>query len=437
MTTPTSRKADPPPTLKTLTPSDGFLTLRKIDQGGALQARKLSTCALQFYWRYTDAGKTYRVPIGVYDASAPPKSLKASSKGFSVAAAAEACSAKAKIQTDRALQSGYREHVAEQKVAHAAVVAQRVDAQKHSLTKLLAAYVNYLKAEERRSWADVQSMFRLHVQEAWPTVATKPAANVKPDDLLDIFRKLIEANKGRTSNKLRAYIRAAYQCALDVHSLPSIPVAFKAFRITVNPAALTRRVAKHDKADKNPLSEAEIRTYWRAVKKLPGIKGAALRLHLLSGGQRIEQLVNVKNSDAEDRAICIYDIKGRPGGDPRRHIVPLLPPALAATKELRNDGTYLVSTDGGETHLSAMTLSNWAREAAADIPDFQLKRVRSGIETLLAAAGVSKDIRGHLQSHGLSGVQAKHYDDHDYLPEKRKALEVLFVALQSKKRIRV
>jgi hypothetical protein len=34
-------------------------------------------------------------------------------------------------------------------------------------------------------------------------------------------------------------------------------------------------------------------------------------------------------------------------------------------------------------------------------------------------------VRGHLQSHGLTGVQARHYDGHDYMPEKRKAIEIL------------
>ena len=59
------------------------------------------------------------------------------------------------------------------------------------------------------------------------------------------------------------------------------------------------------------------------------------------------------------------------------------------------------------------------------IEGFQLKRIRSGVETLLAAHGVSREIRGHLQSHGLTGVQARHYDGHDYMAEKRRALEIL------------
>lgn len=44
----------------------------------------------------------------------------------------------------------------------------------------------------------------------------------------------------------------------------------------------------------------------------------------------------------------------------------------------------------------------------------------------MAAAGVPIEVRAHLQSHGLSGVQARHYVRHDYLPEKEQALRSLF-----------
>ena len=90
------------------------------------------------------------------------------------------------------------------------------------------------------------------------------------------------------------------------------------------------------------------------------------------------------------------------------------------------DGEYAISTDGGTTPLNGVTLSKWAQAADHKIAGFQLKRVRSGVETLLSSMGVSKDIRGELQSHGLSGVQKRHYDAYEYLPEKRKALTKLF-----------
>ena len=63
-----------------------------------------------------------------------------------------------------------------------------------------------------------------------PAVADAPAVDLTPDQVLDMLRRLIEAGKGRTANKLRSYIRAAYQCALDVRTIASIPVVFTGIR---------------------------------------------------------------------------------------------------------------------------------------------------------------------------------------------------------------
>jgi hypothetical protein len=49
--------------------------------------------------------------------------------------------------------------------------------------------------------------------------------------------------------------------------------------------------------------------------------------------------------------------------------------------------------------------------------------IRRTAETMLAGMGVSKDLRVQLQSHGLNGVQDRHYDRHGYMNEKRAALE--------------
>ncbi|MBL0089768.1 MAG: integrase [Ideonella sp.] len=408
-----------------------FATLKKIDQGGTLQARRLSTGGVQFYWRFTHEGTTDRVAIGTYDIGAAPRSLGPTAKGYSIAAAVEACRVKATIQREHSLDGGYREHAAAKRREADVAKAHKAHAGRQTLSLLLDAYVAHLEAEGRRSASDAKSIFRLHVVEAYPAIANGAAGGVTPTQITDMLRRLIERGNGRTANKLRAYVRAAYQCALDVHSLPSIPASFKVFGIATNPAALTKRAAAHDKADKNPLVLADLRKYWTAIKDKPGIAGAALRLHLLTGGQRIEQLVKLRNADARDHEIAIYDAKGRPGQGPRRHTVQLLPLAVAALKSMRNTGDYLMSTDSGETHISAMTMSNWAKAAVTDIPDFQLKRVRSGVETALAAAGISKEVRGQLQSHGLSGVQARHYDAYDYAREKRQALTTLHRLLEA------
>ena len=110
--------------------------------------------------------------------------------------------------------------------------------------------------------------------------------------------------------------------------------------------------------------------------------------------------------------------------------MPLVKPAKQAIGEMtaarRADKEFAISTTGGARPVSVRTLHTWAHDIVGDaINGFQLTRVRSGVETLLAAAGVPRDVRGHLQSHDLTGVQARHYDGHDYMREKRQALEIV------------
>ena len=53
-----------------------FLKIGKVIPAGSLEVRKLASGAVTFYWRVTINGKTAREVIGVYDPSAPPKSLQ-------------------------------------------------------------------------------------------------------------------------------------------------------------------------------------------------------------------------------------------------------------------------------------------------------------------------------------------------------------------------
>lgn len=406
---------------------DAFITLRaRLDRGGALQGRRLASGTIQLYWRYTQDGRRHREPIGVYDSSAPPKKLQPTARGYGIAAALERCRELASLQTERAGQGGLRALKVEQERVRQIEREREAELSQRTLRKLMETYVDYLRAQGRRSHVDVQQIFKRHVVEAWRRIADAPAVDLTPDQVLDMLRRLIEAGKGRTANKLRSYLRAAYQCALDVKMVAAIPMAFKVFAVQVNPVAQTRRSPQFDRADKRPLAVAELRTYWKLIAEVPGPRAATLRLHLLTGGQRIEQFVRLRSADMSTEAIQLFDLKGRPGQGARPHVLPLVPLAQTALREVRvreEDGEFAISTTRGKKPISVRTLAGWAHDIVGEaIVGFQLKRIRSGIETMLAASGVSREVRGHLQSHGLTGVQARHYDGHDYMAEKRQAL---------------
>ena len=423
-----------------------FTTLAKIIPNGALQARKLSTGAVKLYWRYTFNGETDRVEIGLYDGKLPPKTLAPSEGRWTIAAATTEATRLALSHEDAKTKGGHAglvqakaeaeaQAINDQAAAKAQAQAELDRRSKYTLAELLKAYWRYLETLGRTSFKDAKSILTNHAIVAFPDTASQPAADVTDEQVADMSRRLIEAGKERTANKLRAYMGAAYEVARKAKTNPKIPVAFKGYQVKHNPAAETSANSDANKADKNPLSADEMRTYWNCIKDLPGIKGAALRLHLLTGGQRIEQLVRLKSADVTTDTITIFDCKGRPGRQPRRHTLPLTAKALEAIKVLDMSGEYAISSATGEsvgtTHVVSSTLSAWASDAVgAKVIGFQTKRIRSGVETILASVKISKDTRGRLQSHGISGVQDRHYDGYDYLPELRTALEALEKELQ-------
>jgi integrase len=436
---PDATNATPSQILKDLVEGK-FTVLCKIKPSGTLQARRQANDAIIFYWRYSIGNKSERVSIGQYDAKSPPKSLSPTANGFSFAAAIRRAEELAEQHYQNKDAGGRPALLAAKKQAEEEAEKKSIEvsiakklAEKHTLKKLLQDYCSYLEKQGRRSHSDARSIFGLHVVDAWPKQALQAANTIQAEQIAEMMQRLTQQGKGRTANKLRSYMRAAYQIASKARLSGSIPAHFKDFQVRHNPANDTIPDASHNQADKNPLKTAQMRLYWQTIKKLPGFKGAALRLHLLTGGQRIEQLTKLRTTDIEPDLIVIYDGKGRPGKKPRKHTVPLTKLARAALDECKPRGGYALSTDGGTTRLSATTLSAWAVEAAMEskeLEGFQAKRIRSGVETLLAAAGVSEENRGRLQSHGVSGIQSTHYNDHDYHTAKLEALSTLLTELE-------
>jgi integrase len=404
-----------------------FLNLGKIIPAGSLELRKLASGALNFYWRFTHAGRTQRQSIGVYDSSAPPKSTTPTAKGgYSIEAARRAAQDLAGAHHAHKEIGGHAALKAAKTKAKDEAAAAARQAAEYTLSKLLDAYVEYLKGLGRSSYSDAKSIFQLHIKEPFPAVASKPANKVEMPEVVALMRRVHSAGMERTSNKLRSYVRAAYAVAQASNSNAAIPKVFQEFAILRNPVADTVADSAATKADKRPLSLEEMRLYWRLIANKEGFKGALLRLHLLTGAQRIAQLVKLKTTEISDGTMLLWDGKGKPGKPPRANPIPLSKAAAKALSECKPQGLHALSTDGGKTHVAPETLSEWSQDAVGDkIPSFQAKRLRSGVETLLAKAKVPKEVRGRLQSHGVGGVQDANYNGYDYVDEKREALHEL------------
>ena len=327
-------------------------------------------------------------------------------------------------------------------------VAETARAAKAELTlgNLLLAYVDQLQADGKYSARAVDNSLRKHIERSFPDKWNALADGLVMSDFKEIIARLTNAGLHREGAKVRAYLRAAYVAGIESENDASMVPALQRFKLDTNPVRdlsvvkkrKTRRAERQEQEQgkrkqlRKPLTLPELRLYYQRLKALPSPTGSILLVHLLTGGQRMEQLrrLTVNDLDIDQDIVTFYDPKGR-RAEERPHEIPLIPESVEALETI-GDGPNLISFDSGTTQAVAWDISKAIKAVAADMlaaeevtEMFTGKTIRSTVETRLAAAGVDIITRAYLQSHGLGGVQATSYDFHDYMPEKLAALEKL------------
>jgi integrase len=329
----------------------------------------------------------------------------------------------------------------------------RDEAQHATLGHLLNTYTTHLKQLGKSSAGDVKSILKKHVFDADSALIARKAADISVDEFVGLIGAVVDKGKGRTAGKLRSFLRAAYALAIRSKIEPAAPQAMRTFGIVVNPLASTATLSQFNRTRKRHLNALELGAFRKRLDRLsPGPKKDALELCLDLGGQRPTQLLRARETDVDlpGGTITIYDPKGA-RTQPRIHMLPLTESTFEIVKrrldamhlargEARRKGDadsllapesmWLFSTDDRagmrEETISELVknLSEQMVEAGEAREPFQLRDLRRTAETMLAKLGIGPNIRGEVQSHGLGGVQKRHYDQHDYLEEKRAALQL-------------
>ena len=400
---------------------------------GMLRAVGTGGGRVSFYFRHTtSSGKQDDLPIGAW-------SERGGDGGITLAEARQRARKLSSRYTGGdhdlrlAIELARREAEQARKERERALSAQ-ASREAATLGALLLAYVESLVRAGKSSARAVENSVRLHVERAFPTLWALPADLVTLEDLVEIVHRLVEAGSLTEARKVRGYLRAAFSAAVAARQSPSAPACLRSLKVTSNPARDLATVKGANRARERALSLAELRAYWARIQAR---EFAALRFHLLTGGQRIEQLARATMADwdRETQSLRLRDPKGR-RDEARPHFVPLIPAALQALEEMDAGaiGPFLFTLTAGRSGADysglrkrlALVVASMSESGELAGGAFTLGDLRRTVETRLAAAGVPIEVRAHLQSHGLSGVQARHYVRHDYLPEKEQALRSLF-----------
>lgn len=394
---------------------------------GALQARGGAKGAT-YYYRYTGPNGPDRIKIPAFDETGAAMTLanaRRYARQLSARYQAGERDLKAAIAADERKRA--RERAKAEKAAEDAQAREEA-----TLGALLSAYCDWQDRQGKKDARKVRNLIGLHVEQAFPELWSKPAADIELNDVLELLEALTDADKLRTAGKLRSYLRAAFSLALNSGRNSQLK-AFRSFQVSSNPAGDIQPIEGASKARDRALSLAELRALWQRIKEIDEPIGPLLRFYLLTGGQRFAQLRRATRSDITEEGLVLWDAKGK-RKQPRRHVVPLLPEAVEALEGMASPrlGDFVFTLTHGETGADHAAAFRRVKSLCADMLDagevverFTLSDLRRTIETRLAALKVPTEVRAQLQSHGLGGVQARHYDRHDYLDEKREALERL------------
>ncbi len=403
-------------------------------RGGGRLAARIKPRGVYLYFQYFHGAQRRWLPLGPYDESGERglSLIQARDRAAELSALYRGGVHDLHLHTERQLQAGEDSR----RAAEIAATDAAEDAKRGTLRQLLSAYASYLEQAGKTSAKDVRSIFGKHVFKASAELGGRKASELSIDDFVGMIGRLVEAGKGRTAEKLRSYLRSAYQLALESKTNPAAPLTLRTYGIQINPIASIGALSQFNRARERVLSSIELGALLRRFDGLdPGSQKDALQLLLLLGGQRPVQLLRLKATDVDLAAatLTLYDPKGA-RQQPRAHVLPLVAEAksiLSRRLDALSPGEPVFSTDGKHSvrveTLGAQISSLVTKMLASDPPEaresFQLRDLRRTCETQMAGLKISRDVRAQLQSHGLGGVQTRHYDRHSYFAEKKQALQ--------------
>lgn len=394
----------------------------------------------RFYFRFSVSGLRRTVPLGVYSHVGKPGHVTLS-QAREIAARLASQTLPLESLTALANEPGNLRLPAVNAAANkfTGKDLQTVEGNRTTLLELCRAYLKWQDESKKVSAKQTKNIIKNYIERS--DLAHTPASAIKSSQISSLLRSVIDEGKGRTAAKIRSVLHAAYGKALGAPLSPSSSAEFLDPSLESNPVTAVGSLSDLLKPRHRTLKKPELAEFWRQMQfnevNSSIVSFRALRLSFLLGGQRCEQLVRVpiNDVDLDAKIIRLEDFKGN-RTEPRIHIVPLTETTLEEVQWLllhsRAVGSpFLFASHIKGKRLLASTVSNivtamcqrmlLAKTASAH---FQFSDLRRTVETTLSALGVSKDHRAQLLSHGISGIQARHYDMYDYLAEKRQALAI-------------
>jgi integrase len=270
--------------------------------------------------------------------------------------------------------------------------------------ELVDAYVERHLKPNARSWRDIRSSL-LH--PAFRTLRTRAAAGITRGEIATLIDAVVAEGKGQAAVNLLRRLKMLFNWAAERDLLPANPCE------RIRPPV---RVVERDRV----LSDSEIVAVWQACDQLPPPWCQMIRTLMLTG-QRRSEVATMRWSEVEGATWVIPREKVKKD---RPHAVPLSATAAAtlATLPRWGHGAYVFTTTGGASASSNFAKTKRLLGEVSGVSDWRIHDIRRTVRSKLAELGVPRDVARKVLNHE-DGKVDRIYNRHEYLAEKREALE--------------
>jgi integrase len=393
-----------------------------LDAGGSLliKYRKGKRPIREYYFRDRSNGNDITVKLGTTETLR--SLIEARDAGRSMANKSAAVSN---------LKFQLKEEKRKTKEAEAAAIRERLRLDGlGTLSQLCEVYRDKMKSGDKSSYTKVYAALERYVIKPYPDLASKQANLITADDIKLILKAMYDRGITTTINRTRGDLHAAFNVGLTYdHDITIQRADNLCFDISTNPVAKVKKIKQFERALKRFLNPEELRVVWGScADHMNPVYASLLKIMICTGYHPAELMrLTVQDIQAADKAIYMTKTKS---GMP--NLIPLNRFAWSEIQCLiaNTDSSGLlfpsrVSNPKGDIYSRVSVLSNQVADMRPHLPieAFTPRDIRRTVKTLMGKAGITKEMRDRIQNHAVSDVSGKHYDQYEYMPEKRAAMK--------------
>jgi integrase len=271
--------------------------------------------------------------------------------------------------------------------------------------ELLDRYVaEYCKTNQRRSGL-VERMFENHVKPS--ALGKRPLAEVRRADVVELLDDLQNKKGFRAQvNRVRSQLLAAFNWAVEREI------------VETNPAAGIKK-RKIEVSRQRVLTDDELRSIWRAAEQLSDPSQSLVKALILTG-QRRDEVREMRWSEVDEKR-PVWLLPAARNKGKRDHEIPLSPAVVTLLDSLPRLGPFVFTVSGRKPYAGQKRLKA-ILDRESGVKGWMFHDFRRTASTGMGALHVSQDAIDRVLNHA-KGTLAGTYNRHDYLDQKRRALD--------------